>query len=228
MDRLPYVRLEQWLLVRRREVLASLITVNLLVGTWLLYDRGPSDDPAEAVVEPLNAPKLVIPHFARNPEVAEPFTDDGTDNAQRKVCRIWGPEDDADSFTALLNRLKADGGLPEVVASEIQAEPDYLVAVVGFKAVEQAKRSARELGALKIESYLLQREGYPPALSVGVFSRKKLAQAQQDRIAALGYEVRIDPLARRQTVYNLWAHVSADSDVYATSVAPCPAIAQTY
>ncbi len=213
-------RFEQWLMLRSRSVLAGLVISNVLVAALLVGFRE-APVPTEPAVSSF-APEiqLSMPQIAAAPEQsliepAEPVAE----------CRFWGPEASEDAFAGLKSELEQMGGVPHIVKSEIEGTPDYLVSVVGLRSIEQAKQIAKELTALNIESYVLRREDAQPALSVGVFSRQDLAETQQQRVQKLGYQVSVDALIRTQTVYNLWAHVVADTELYRSSIAPCPTIA---
>ena len=143
-----------------------------------------------------------------------------------RECRVWGPVQDASEFDDLKLRLSKSGGFPEVDESLIEDEPDYLVLVENLGSRERAKKTAQALRRVEIESYLINREQGGPVLSVGVFSRKPLAEKQTERLQKLGYEVVLQTLDRSQTVYQLTAHVEVNSHEYETSTSPCPAIAQ--
>jgi hypothetical protein len=212
---IPKYKFEHWLLTQSRTILLTLLGVNMIVGGIF------ASTPPEKIIDPA-APLAVEPPLRLMAESAPAQTE----APPPRVCRLWGPESDPEVFANLRNKLEEDGGVPQVIKSEIEGAPDYLVAVTALNSIENAKRVASELAALDIESYLLHRDDSDPALSVGVFSRKDLADAQRERIENLGYRVELEALVRTQTIYNLWAHVVAETEVYNSSVAPCPTFAQ--
>lgn len=150
----------------------------------------------------------------------------GDSQLAHRECRVWGPEASAEAFAERVSRLRAEGGFPEVKATDIHASTDYLVVVGELGNRDNAKRVSQELNSLDIDNFLITQESGTLAISVGVFSRQILAQRQLQRMLDLGYSAQIDPLNRSQTVYNLTAHVATDNPLYETSISSCMNIAQ--
>ena len=212
-------QLEQRLLPRSKMLFAGLITANVCLGLWLNATTG------EAVVPAPSLQALEGPEIQLLAEIAPPA--EAVPKPPVRECRIWGPEKSPDLFAELQANLDAIGGFPEIQETEVRAAPDYLVYVTGLGSRDNAKRAARELKALNIDSYAMTSESGAPILSVGLFSRENLAVKQEERVAKLGYEVVLETLERTQTVYNLVAHVRVDSDEYQSSTSACVAIAQS-
>ncbi len=212
-------QLEQRLLPRSKVVLAGLITANVCLGLWLNATVREGMTPEPRLGE-LDGDRIQL--LAEVGPPAEP-----TPKPPARECRIWGPEQDPQAFDTLRVELDAIGGFPEVQETTVRAEPDYLVYVQALGSRDNAKRVARELKALNIDSYAMTADSGAPILSVGLFSREHLAKRQHQRVTELGYEVATDVLERTQTVYNLVAHVSVDSDAYGTSTSACVAIAHS-
>jgi sporulation related protein len=213
-------RFEEWLLPRSRTLLFGLLTANVCVAFALIALQDPVETSASASLPVEREIQLLA-------EVAAP---EATAQAQSpkptpRECRVWGPEQNPEAFDPLITQLKSKGGFPEVLEQEVKVPTDFLVYVGALGSRDNAKRVAKELSALNIESYLINPEDAPPILSVGVFSRQNLADKQRKRVAGLGYKVFIDQLERTQTVYSLSAHVSADSHLYKSSTSACMAIA---
>lgn len=158
--------------------------------------------------------------------VEEPAQVAQQEPAAVKECRVWGPESDPSTFVPLQSELEQIGGFPELVETQIDSKPDYLVYVANLGSRDNAKRVATELRSQDIDSYLINRDDGSRILSVGVFSRKRLADRQLERVVSLGYAGQVDELPRAQTVYNLTAHVELDSQLYKTSTSACMAFAQ--
>ncbi len=206
---------EQWLLPRSRYLLAGLVVANACLALVLTIQ------PEESViVSP--TPAALGPEIQLLAEI--PAAEFHLQAAPRE-CRLWGPESDPQAFMALVAQLDAMGSFPEVQKREISGAPDYLVYVGELGSRDNAKRVARELNALEIDNYLINREAASPIISVGVFSRKSLADQHIEKIAGLGYHVFLEQLERAQTVYSLVAHVSADTALYNSSTSACMAFA---
>ena len=78
----------------------------------------------------------------------------------------------------------------------------------------------QELKAVKVDNFRIQRdEG--DIISVGVFSRRLLADRQLARVRELGYPADVQVMERSQTVYNLQAYVDRTSALYAQSSQDC-------
>ena len=210
------IKFEEWLLPRSRILLSGLIAANICVAFALIafQEEPPVKQTALAPIE------SQIQLLAEVPAALP------VDKPLPKECRVWGPEQSPSAFDDLLADLDAQGGFPEVKKTEVQGDPDFLVYIGELGSRENAKRVARELNSLDMESYLMIREDDTPILSVGLFSRQPLANKQLNRVTTLGYAGFIEELPRAQTVYSLTAHVQADSQLYKTSTSPCMAIAQ--
>lgn len=137
-----------------------------------------------------------------------------------RTCRSWGPEPSADVFAPRIATLQDEGAFPEIVESHIAGPEDYLVYIDAMGSADQARRIAGELQAVGIDSYRINRDS-GMILSVGVFSRRPLADAQLSRVEKLGYNAGLETLSRTQTVYNLQAYVAADSQHFSESTMAC-------
>jgi cell division protein FtsN len=141
------------------------------------------------------------------------------------VCRAWGPFTTLDEAEALARRL----GLPatdfEVFESEVTADPDYLVTVRAPGSRDAAARVLEELSGRGVDSYLLERAGTTSVLAAGVFSAAERADAQQSRLAGLGYEAAIEPLQRAHQVYHLLARLPATANPEVAPLGACSDIA---
>lgn len=215
-------KFEEWLLPRGRTLLVGLLAANVCLTGALWLSHESDDGVAVAAAEVAEDVERKIQLIAEIPAVT-PIVQ--SEHKQARECRLWGPEQSPDAFTVLKAELESTGSFPELQALEIKGAPDYLVYVAELGSQDNAKRVAKELEALQIDSYLINRQGQPLILSVGVFSRQSLAERQHARISSLGYAVSIEELERAQTVYQLSAHVEEHSEAYASSTSPCIAIA---
>ena len=213
-------KFEEWLLPRSRIMLTGLIAANVCLAFALIAFQ--EEPPVkQTALAPIESEIQLLAEVPVELQVEKPIP-----KAIPKECRVWGPEQSPSAFDALLAELDALGGFPDVKKTEVQGAPDYLVYIDELGSTENAKRVAQELTSLEIESYLMVREDDAPILSVGLFSRQNLANKQLNRVTTLGYAGFIEELPRAQTVYNLTAHVKANSKLYKTSTSACMAIAQ--
>lgn len=210
------IKFEEWLLPRSRILLTGLIAANICLALALIAFQEETQAEQTALA-PIESEIQLLAEVPEALPVSKPVP---------KECRVWGPEQSPTAFDALLAQLDAQGGFPEVKKTEVQGAPDYLVYIGELGSTENAKRVAKELTSLKMESYLMTREDGSPILSVGLFSRQRLATKQLNRVTTLGYAGFLEELPRAQTVYNLTAHVEADTELYKSSTSPCMAIAQ--
>ena len=225
-------KFEEWLLPRGRTLLVGLVAANVCLTFVLIAAQQPptGEDLADLTEIPIDREIQLLaeapPPATSSALTAQPAPDQPLPSQPpARECRTWGPEPTPDAFADLVVALEASGSFPEVRSREVKAPPDYLVYVGELGSRDNAKRIAKELDALSIESYLINHPETGLKLSVGVFSREKLAVKQQDRVAQLGYSVTIEELERAQTVYQLTAHVAPDSQAYESSTSACIAFA---
>ncbi|XOV83439.1 MAG: SPOR domain-containing protein [bacterium] len=205
------------MLPRRHIVLTGLLCANVCLAFGLIALQEPQPNDQSALIPLDNSIKLVeeVSRKAQKSVISA------------KECRIWGPESDPLAFQNLQSQLSELGGFPEIVEMQVEGKPDYLVYVANLGSRDNARRVSAELMSQNIESYLINRDDGSRILSVGVFSRAQLAQRQLQRVSSLGYTGQIEELPRAQVVYNLTAHVPANSDLYKSSTSACMAFAQT-
>ena len=83
----------------------------------------------------------------------------------------------------------------------------------------------RELQSQGVESHLILRGRNQNALSVGVFSQRRRAEAQQQRVAKLGYEVLLQTLARYRTEHYAVTRIEEHAQVDGVPLRACADIA---
>jgi hypothetical protein len=225
-----------------RAILIVLVLVNVGWATWSVALRddshsnsgsnsigssprtSPTGGAALALLSELPAPRNV----AADPAPAAEGTNGVQSSATAPVakapaevsanssqaCVVVGPFDDLGQVETLRDEILEQGGTAEVVEEEIDGRPDYLVYIHTTGSRVVARRMREELKAQVIDSHIIAGGDLQDALSVGVFSRERLAHAQYDRVSGLGYEAAVRPLPRRRTVYHLMTdRVAAAADV---------------
>ncbi|MEE2784765.1 MAG: hypothetical protein VYE04_15470 [Pseudomonadota bacterium] len=228
-DRLA--RTKQWLFVNSRLVIGALLCANLgVAGLFLLSHKPrPSTQPVSAdVLEGLEIVLLselevpaddVLEDRHLNEEVI-PTGSVATPAPSARECRVWGPRATADEFSEVERQLAEEGGFPEIRATEVRASPVYLVYIDVLDSRTQARRIAQELKTINIDNLWMRRDS-GVIVSVGVFSRRLLADRQLSRMQELGYEAKLEEMPRQQTVYKLYGYVKPDAPVYAQSSSSC-------
>lgn len=227
----------RWLMIYSRQVILGLFVLNVIVaGSFYYVDAEESRKTAVVVVDaPVGKSELLLLSEVSRPEngvgsmVAKGEPGAGADAEPQaeaeeemaavavRACRVWGPRKSVEAFADLARALNEMGGFPEVVAVEVEAAPTYMVYVDGQT---RARQIMRELKAVKVDNFRIQRdEG--DIISVGVFSRRLLADRQLARVRELGYPADVQVMERSQTVFNLQAYVDPTSALYAQSSRNC-------
>ena len=211
-----------WLLIYSRQVIWALVVLNVVVAGSFAYKSSDhkTQSVALATAELSEESELVLlSELAPVEQNAQSKLPDSKAEADEvRSCRVWGPRNSAGDFYDLAQALKEVGGFPEVVAVEVEAAPTFMVYVDGQS---KARQIMQELKAIKVDNYRIQREE-GDIISVGVFSRRPLAQRQLSRVRDLGYQADIEVMERSQTVFNLQAYVEPTSALYAKSSHDCP------
>lgn len=232
-DRRQWPAMTRWLMIYSRQVILGLFLLNVIVaGLFSYVDAEDSGKAAVAVVAavPEKSELLLLSEVAKpehnlrsapkggsGPQAAGEEEAREEETAAVRACRVWGPRKSAEAFAELAQALNEVGGFPEVVAVEVEAAPTYMVYVDGQT---RARQIMQELKAVKVDNFRIQRdEG--DIISVGVFSRRLLADRQLARVRELGYPADVQVMERSQTVYNLQAYVDRTSALYAQSSQDC-------
>ena len=195
--------------------LAVLGVANLVVGAaWLGRDRlvaagwlaGPGpvriDLPAQPLPVAVDAESEVD---QRQAPAAPPEPLPQPRPAQRGACVALGPFETRDEATAIGDEIVAGGGETLIVEDSEVGEPDYFVYVEPAASRALAHRTWRELVAQGIDAFVIPRGERENGVSVGVFSRRELAEAQHSRVSELGFAVATQTVRRSHVAYLLHA-----------------------
>ena len=108
-------------------------------------------------------------------------------------CVIVGPVESRAALEAAATRLRSTGALVDSPEGPGVPALDYHVYVERSASREAAEAVLEELIAQSIEGrpHIILRGTYEDAVSVGVHRNRNLAEARRDRIAALGYDVKV-------------------------------------
>ena len=141
--------------------------------------------------------------------------------AQPRACIALGPFDTLEEATAIGERIVSAGGETAVVEETEVGEPDYFVFVEPAASRALAHRTWRELVAQGIDAFVIPRGERENGVSVGVFSRRELAEAQHDRVSELGFSVATRTVLRSHVRYRLQAWDAPDDAVGEFASGPC-------
>ncbi|MCY3812093.1 MAG: hypothetical protein OXH15_09880 [Gammaproteobacteria bacterium] len=211
--------------------LAVLGAANLVVGAaWLGRDGLVSarwlskptpvriDLPAQTLPPVVHADSAVA-QSATPAAPPEPRSQPPT--AQRRTCVALGPFDTLEEVNAIGQRIVSAGGEAAVVEEAEAGEPDYFVYVEPAASRALAHRTWRELVAQGIDAFVIPRGERENGVSVGVFSRRELAEAQHDRVSELGFSVITRTVLRSHVRYRLQAWDAPDEAVAEMASSPC-------
>ncbi|NKC00133.1 MAG: hypothetical protein GKR90_16795 [Pseudomonadales bacterium] len=211
----------RWLMIYSRPLIAALLIVNIFVAGTYSYLTTPANSgsliaASTANVEDASADILLLSELP----TLEVLTADLMVEQAIRECRVWGPRSTVKEFDDLVTVLDSDGGFPEVKSVEVQAAPTYMVFVDARDRSSQSRQIMQELKAVEVDNFRIQREE-GDIISVGVFSRRDLADRQQQKVADLGYPTDVEVMERSQTVFTLQAYIDASSPHYVLSSHEC-------
>lgn len=141
--------------------------------------------------------------------------------AQPRACIALGPFETFEEATAIGERIVSAGGETAVVEETEVGEPDYFVYVEPAASRALAHRTWRELVAQGIDAFVIPRGERENGVSVGVFSRRELAEAQHNRVSELGFSVVTRTVLRSHVRYRLQAWDAPDEAVAEMTSGPC-------
>ena len=107
-------------------------------------------------------------------------------------CVVLGPFASAEAAAAAATRITAAGG-QAAVEQEPASASTHLVYVEPASSEQAAVAILEALAAQSIDAYVIRSGARRNGVSVGVFSKRELAEAQRSRVAALGFEVAVHP-----------------------------------
>ena len=119
-------------------------------------------------------------------------------------------------------RLAAQGADVGVVVESVVGDPQYHVFVAPAANPAKAQRTARELTAEGVNSYVVTSGPRAGGVAVGVFHSEQRAEAQKDRVAQLGYDVRLAIAQQERQMYRVRAIGAPPSALAGIPHQPCP------
>ena len=132
-------------------------------------------------------------------------------------CVVLGPFASAEEAAAAAARVTAAGG-QAAVEQEPTAATKHMVYVAPASS-ERAAATLEALAARSIDAYVIPSGPRRNGISVGVFSKRELAEAQRERVAALGYDVAVHP--RGQGAHRVVASQAPVDSLGEAAQTPC-------
>ena len=180
-------------------------------------DAGASDADDAAAVAAEQAPSA---DSAQQVAAAQPAEETAPAIAvppQTLDCVVLGPFASAEEAAAAAARITAAGG-QAAVEQEPTAATKHMVYVAPASS-ERAAATLEALAARSIDAYVIPSGPRRNGISVGVFSKRELAEAQRERVAALGYDVEVHP--RGQGAHRVVASQAPVDSLGEASRTPC-------
>ena len=127
------------------------------------------------------------------PEIAgQPSGNGGPPPSDLLDCIIVGSVESREALEAAATRLRSRGALVDSPEASGVPALDYQVYVEPSPSRDAARAVEKELKAQSIDdTHIIPSGAYEHAVSVGVHRNHRLADARRDRIAALGYAVKL-------------------------------------
>ena len=133
-------------------------------------------------------------------------------------CVVLGPFSSAEEAAAAAARITAAGG-QAAVEQEPTAATKHMVYVAPASTERDAAATLEALAARSIDAYVIPSGPRRNGISVGVFSKRELAEAQRERVAALGYDVAVHP--RGQGAHRVVASQAPVDSLGEAAQTPC-------
>lgn len=107
--------------------------------------------------------------------------------ARQPLCEMVGPFESGDAAASFIERLKAIDVASALRELELPAGPGYWVYLTPLNSRKDALRLLAELQQKQIDSYIIPKGELENGISLGMFSKKNLANARVEQAKSLGY-----------------------------------------
>ncbi len=188
----------------------------------------PGDAVASAPPPAEEGDKAVDSEAQADPPAASEAAAAGTESAApsdtppRLAACLWaGPFTDRADADALQTQVEAAGGSARIEEEAVADTSDHLVYVAPAPSREIARRTGRELTEQSIDAYVIPTGTRANGVSVGIFRSHRRAIAQRDRVAGLGYEMRLHTRNHSRVDYRLLVRDAPPAALGDAPFAPC-------
>ena len=119
-----------------------------------------------------------------------------------RYCYTLGPFTDKEKAEAARRQLAASGITADIRENKERKQRGYWVYLPPYPSREEALAASRELAAQGLKDYfIINDDKHKHAISLGLFSKKAGSQRRMQRVAAMGFEPKVEVRYREQTVY---------------------------
>lgn len=168
----------------------SLLMLNVLYALWQLQVKEPvSTERVESLEGGVSQPRM-----GASPLVV-PASKLGSEPA---LCVTLGLFDSADEAGQLRQRLLALGVDALVQAREVNVGTDYWLVMPVMGGERHAVLQLSAMQEQGLDSFLITRGEMAGQLSLGVFAREDYAQLQREELQALGYDVEVHAVSKKE------------------------------
>ena len=205
-----------------RQIFFTLVGINVLIFGWgLLFagapeGSGPSVSGAPSVAKSINQEGLGAQEArdkqrtrsdvdAFDPRSAKTIQSENA-TASQKLCEIVGPFSSADESNAFIERLKAIDVRSTRHELELSVGSNYWVFLSPLSSRKEAQGALKKLQSLGVDSYVVPKGDYANAISLGMFTKKNLADSVVKNLKDKKYSPELKIIDRTQM--ETWVMIS--------------------
>lgn len=211
-----------------RWIFFSLLIANFIAGVWgmLLPNGGAASaaSHAEPEFELKGVPPLLLltevdieqrsaPAERLISEIPVLPSSEGerrSEEKENKLCEILGPFDGEPSAQEMVERLRALDVHSEVRTLQLPAGPGYWVYLEPEPNRKAALRKLAELQSRGVDSYVIPKGEIENGISLGMFSKKSLADSRMAEAERMGLSPRMQTIER--TYREVWVMLNHQED----------------
>lgn len=147
----------------------------------------------------VNSPQPSMEPVFQKKETVE---SDALARPDKKLCELVGPFESKNIANDFIERLLAIEVKSSLQELELPAGPGYWVYLTPRDTRREAFRMLNELQAKRIDSYVIPKGDLANGISLGMFSKKSLADARMREMKAIGLDPEVEEIER--TYRELW------------------------
>lgn len=205
-----------------RWIFFSLLAANIVAGVWgMMLDavhpvtRAHSETPFKYGDIPsltFLSESTSVPVVAVERPISEipVLPDESTQEDKPKLCEIVGPFEGEKQAKDMVERLRAWDVKSEVRSLQLPAGPGYWVYLEPEANRKAALRKLAELQSRGVDSYVIPKGELEHGISLGMFSKKALADARMVEAESMGLTPRMQTIER--TYREVWVMLNHQED----------------
>jgi len=170
-----------------------LLIINIGFAAWHFRGLDMREDGADGVLDINNENQLVL---------LSEFQQQSKTNLGAKLCYSLGPFTKVSQAEKAQVLLKAKNIESKRIRLRDTSRSGYWVILPASETRQEANKHIRRLKKLKVDDYFLVATGsHENAVSLGVYSQKKLARRRVDEMIRLGFIPRMESVSLPRKVY---------------------------